>query len=124
MVGRVRRAHGIRGELVVESMTDAPDAVFASGRRVFAGTKGGALSKDGLELHVIRSSPFKGGLMMPSPDVVASGFVVQPDGTLQLSTLWPAAVPAGLSIVMQWWIPDPSGPQGFTASNALVAVTG
>ena len=43
IVGRVRKAHGIRGELVVEPMTDAPDAVFAPGRRVFAGTVSGDL---------------------------------------------------------------------------------
>ena len=41
IVGRVRKAHGIRGELVVEPLTDAPDAVFAPGRRVFAGTVDG-----------------------------------------------------------------------------------
>jgi 16S rRNA processing protein RimM len=68
-VGRVRRSHGLRGELVVESLTDAPDAVFASGRRVFAGTKGGALSPDGLELHVIKSSPFKGGLIVAFKEI-------------------------------------------------------
>ncbi|MGH7671150.1 MAG: hypothetical protein ACRENQ_16830, partial [Gemmatimonadaceae bacterium] len=41
IVGRVRKAHGIRGELVVEPITDAPDAIFAPGRRVFAGTPSG-----------------------------------------------------------------------------------
>ena len=41
IVGRVRRAHGIRGELAVEVITDAPDAIFAPGRRVFAGTVDG-----------------------------------------------------------------------------------
>lgn len=61
MVGRVRRAHGLRGELVVESLTDAPDAVFAAGRRVFAGTREGALADDARELRIERSSPFKGG---------------------------------------------------------------
>ena len=61
MVGRVRRAHGIRGELVVESLTDAPDAVFAAGRRVFAGTRDGSLSRDGLELKIGHATPFKGG---------------------------------------------------------------
>ena len=44
IVGRVRKAHGIRGEVVVEPITDAPDAVFASGRRVFAGTASGDLA--------------------------------------------------------------------------------
>lgn len=64
VVGRVRRAHGIRGELVVETLTDAPDAIFAAGRRVFAGDSGGALTRDPLELTVLRSSPFKGGLIV------------------------------------------------------------
>jgi len=63
-VGRVRRAHGIRGELVVEALTDAPDAIFAAGRRVFAGTREGDLSHDKREMRVLRSSPFKGGLIV------------------------------------------------------------
>ena len=29
IVGRVRKAHGIRGEVVVELLTDEPDAIFA-----------------------------------------------------------------------------------------------
>jgi 16S rRNA processing protein RimM len=64
LVGRVRRAHGIRGELVVEPLTDAPDAFFAAGRRVFAGTRDGALAQDTLELRVKQSTPFKGGLIV------------------------------------------------------------
>jgi 16S rRNA processing protein RimM len=61
LVGRVRRAHGIRGELVVESLTDAPDAIFAPGRRVFAGTREGDLAPGQPEMKILRSSPFKGG---------------------------------------------------------------
>jgi 16S rRNA processing protein RimM len=64
LVGRVRRAHGIRGELVVEALTDAPDAIFAAGRRVFAGTRDGTLLDGAAELRVVRSSPFKGGLIV------------------------------------------------------------
>ena len=52
IVGRVRKAHGIRGELLVEPITDAPDAVFVSGRRLFAGTATGDPSPDGQELHI------------------------------------------------------------------------
>ena len=52
IVGRVRKAHGIRGELLVEPITDAPDAVFTSGRRLFAGTATGDPSPDGQELHI------------------------------------------------------------------------
>lgn len=64
IVGRVRKAHGIRGDLVVEPMTDEPDAVFAPGRRVFAGTASGDRARDGAELHVTLASPFKGGFIV------------------------------------------------------------
>ena len=64
LVGRVRRAHGIRGELVVEALTDAPDAIFAPGRRVFAGTRTGDVAPGQPELHILRSSPFKGGYIV------------------------------------------------------------
>ena len=64
IVGRVRKAHGIRGELIVEPITDAPDAIFAPGRRVFAGTVNGDRAADGRELHVERTSRFKGGLIV------------------------------------------------------------
>ena len=61
IVGRVRRAHGIQGELVIEPLTNVPDAVFAPGRRVFAGTVDGDPAPDGRELIVEESRPFKGG---------------------------------------------------------------
>ncbi|MDQ3951047.1 MAG: ribosome maturation factor RimM [Gemmatimonadota bacterium] len=64
IVGRVRRAHGIRGELAVEIITDAPDAVFAPGARVFAGTTTGDLVPERSELHVVRATPFKGGMIV------------------------------------------------------------
>ena len=70
IVGRVRKAHGVRGELVVEPITDAPDEVFASGRRVFAGTVSGDLAPDALELHVVRSRPFKGGWLVVFGEIV------------------------------------------------------
>jgi 16S rRNA processing protein RimM len=61
IIGRVRNAHGIRGELVVEPITDAPAAVFAAGRRVFAGTVAGDLARGAPTLTVRRARPFKGG---------------------------------------------------------------
>src|SRR3954468_9102394 len=64
IVGRVRKAHGIRGELVVEPITDAPDAVFAPGRRVLAGTVRGDITPDHRELHVEHVSRFKEGLIV------------------------------------------------------------
>lgn len=37
----MRRAHGVRGALLVESKSDAPGAVFAPGRVVFVGSPDG-----------------------------------------------------------------------------------
>ena len=56
IVGRVRKAHGVRGEVVVEALTDDPAAVFATGRRLLTESDG--------ELHIRRSTPFKGGWIL------------------------------------------------------------
>ena len=69
IVGRVRKAHGIRGEVVVESITDEPDAIFASGRRVYAGTAAGDLAPDRLELHIRSTRPFNEGLLVGFAEV-------------------------------------------------------
>jgi 16S rRNA processing protein RimM len=68
-VGRIRRAHGVRGEVVVELMTDAPDAIFAPGRRVFVGAPDGTRwrdAKSGAELtfHITGVRPFQHGLLV------------------------------------------------------------
>jgi hypothetical protein len=62
--------------------------------------------------------PFKGGLLVPSPDLLVHGLITSAAGGLQLTSPWPAGVPAGTSIVMQAWIADVAGPQGWSASNA------
>ena len=72
IVGLIRKAQGIRGEVVVEPFTDTPDVVFASGSRVFAGTSDGelAVSHDvmGQEvrptLTVAAAKPFKKGMIV------------------------------------------------------------
>jgi 16S rRNA processing protein RimM len=72
IVGLIRKAQGIRGEVVIEPLTDKPDVVFASGSRVFAGTSSGdlATSRDvkGEEetptLTIAEAKPFKKGLIV------------------------------------------------------------
>jgi 16S rRNA processing protein RimM len=70
IVGRIRRAHGIRGQVTVELLTDEPGAIFAPGRRVFAGTVDGDLAPDpagGMAPQALRvetAEPFKGGLIV------------------------------------------------------------
>jgi 16S rRNA processing protein RimM len=74
IVGRIRRAHGIKGELVVELLTDTPDILFAPGRRVFAGTTDGALWRDAetgetRELTVAGSRDFKEGILLSLEEI-------------------------------------------------------
>ncbi len=64
IVGRIRKAHGVRGEVVVETITDEPDAVFAPGRRVFAGTVTGEPARTETELRIESCRPFNEGLLV------------------------------------------------------------
>lgn len=64
IVGRVRKAHGIRGELVVEPITDTPESIFAAGRRLIPGTTTGDVDRKTAELHIERSTRFKDGLIV------------------------------------------------------------
>jgi len=72
IVGLIRKAQGIRGEVVVEPLTDKPDVIFASGSRVFAGTTSGDLAAANIEggveeppkLTIASSKPFKKGLIV------------------------------------------------------------
>ncbi len=69
IVGRIRKAHGIRGEVVVEPITDEPEAVFASGSRVFSGTATGDISRDGAELHIVAVREFNEGLLVSFTEI-------------------------------------------------------
>jgi 16S rRNA processing protein RimM len=72
IVGLIRKAQGIRGEVVVEPLTDKPDVIFASGSRVFAGTHNGDLAvvtdvmgvEETPTLTVVGTKPFKKGLIV------------------------------------------------------------
>lgn len=73
LVGRIRKAQGVKGHVTVELLTDEPDVIFASGRRVFAGDAEGNLSPNPAtpgnpesrhEIMIESSTPFKGGLIV------------------------------------------------------------
>jgi 16S rRNA processing protein RimM len=78
LVGLIRKAQGIRGEVIVEPLTDKPDVVFAAGSRVFAGTADGepAVAHDvkGAEeiptLTISRSKPYKQGLIVQFEEIL------------------------------------------------------
>ena len=59
IIGRIRKAQGIKGELLVEPITDTPDALFASGRRVFVGDSFGNTPDEPHALTISEAKQFK-----------------------------------------------------------------
>jgi 16S rRNA processing protein RimM len=69
VVGRIRKAHGIRGELIVEPYTNEPAAVFAAGRRLIGGLPDGRPLPEARTLTVRRATAHKDGLIVRVDEV-------------------------------------------------------
>ena len=67
-------------------------------------------------------APFRGGVMVPAPDLLVFGLVPGSDGEITVETTWPAGIPAGFEFVLQGWAPDAGAPSGCIASNALLGL--
>jgi hypothetical protein len=67
--------------------------------------------------------PFKGGVLIPSPDILIFGLSTNAHGTVSLSSTWPFGLPSGFMFLTQYWITDSAGPAGFAASNGLSGTT-
>jgi len=63
--------------------------------------------------------PHKGGVMVPSPDLLYPGFVINGAGAFTLSGTWPNGVPSGASGYLQWWFKDATGPTPKAATSGL-----
>ncbi len=72
IVGRLRRAHGIRGELAVDPLTDTPAAVFAAGRVVSVGTTDGDPDPAGRTLTMQRVREQSDGSLLVIFDEIAA----------------------------------------------------
>lgn len=70
----------------------------------------------------VLEAPLKGGTLVPQPDFLSPVPASDSLGALTLEATWPAGVPAGIEIVVQAWVVDAQGPQGFAASNGQMAV--
>ena len=68
-------------------------------------------------------APFKGGVMVPDADLLVSGLLTTPVGSLSLAATWPAGLPSGFSFYTQIWIVDPAAIKGLAASNAISGTT-
>lgn len=62
---------------------------------------------------------FKGGVLVPSPDLLISGLPIDGAGQLSLPFVWPTGIPGGFPFFLQVWVEDGQGPLGFAASNGL-----
>ncbi len=69
------------------------------------------------------NAPFKLGVFVPSPDVILPNLPLAPDGSLAFGFTWPTGIPAGFQTFWQYWLMDPAGPVGWSASNAIVGTT-
>lgn len=70
--------------------------------------------------------PFRGGVLVPAfqpPHGLVMALATDLTGSMTISQLWPAGVPAGLPLFAQYWIADSGGPSAFSASNAVRATT-
>lgn len=71
-------------------------------------------------------APFKGGTLVPdfgTPPGTLLLLPTGPIGTIPLAGTWPPGLPPGLTLYIQYWIVDPGGPAGFSASNAVRGTT-
>jgi hypothetical protein len=67
--------------------------------------------------------PYKGGVIVPSFDVIITGFVTDGSGAAQVSDNWPAGVPGGFDVFFQFLIADLGGFRKMAFTNALKIVT-
>ena len=56
IVGRLRRSHGVKGDVITEVLTDAPAEIFTAGRRVYMGTDRAEPSPDSETLTISRAA--------------------------------------------------------------------
>jgi len=69
------------------------------------------------------NAPFKGGVLVPNPNLLVSGLPLTGVGAFTLPFAWPAGLPSGFSLYFQLWTPDPAAPKGLSASNGLRSTT-
>ncbi len=63
-------------------------------------------------------APFKGGILVPAPDLLATG-IPSTSSTAVFGFTFPAGIPTGSIAVFQYWTPDAAAIQGWSATNAL-----
>jgi len=65
------------------------------------------------------NQPFKGGMLVPAPDVILPRLTTDVSGALAVGSPLPAGLPPGFSFAAQAWVADAGAPQGWAATNAV-----
>jgi len=69
------------------------------------------------------SVPFKGGTLVPSPDLIIPNLPVDGAGTLTIPIPLPDPLPGGAHRYFQLFVVDGGAPHGLSASNGIVCTT-
>ncbi len=64
IVGRLRKSHGLHGEILVEPITDAPAEIYSAGRSLVAGDADGNQLRDAPTLTIVAARPHSKGLLI------------------------------------------------------------
>ena len=60
-----------------------------------------------------------GGTLVPSPDLILPGLLVDASGRTRVTVPFPRGLPTGFSTWQQFWVLDGGAAQGLAASNGL-----
>ncbi len=71
----------------------------------------------------VSNTPWKGGLLVPTRELVFPGLMTGPGGTLELVETWPEGLPSGFELFYQFWVQDPAAVFAVAASNAIGSET-
>ncbi|MCB9899493.1 MAG: VCBS repeat-containing protein [Planctomycetes bacterium] len=66
-------------------------------------------------------APFKGGVLVPAPDVLVTGLPTDGVGALDVHATWPTGLPSGFALQLQMLVSDGGAPLGTAFSNGLAA---
>jgi len=69
-------------------------------------------------------APFKGGTLVPAPQVLVPGLPVDGLGDLIVGLTWPDDFPSSVPLFWQYVVPDVDAPFGFALSNGVETVSG
>lgn len=69
------------------------------------------------------NAPLFGGTLVPSADIIVPAVPLGPTGEIELLLTWPVGLPPGFTFYYQFWVLDPGGPEGLSASNAISGTT-